>query len=241
VHGVQFWNGEGCAMTGSRRQAVGVMLGLVAVLLVGALNVKEYRAATRNVPWGPQHSMLVMKTGPNEAEATDVIWTRFKIPWSDKTGTAFTGSAKDTVFITDENDTTRTDILSTADWAWDALDLGVATAITNVATLTLTCNVNNGAADTIYASIEKCNGKCIRNRTLSAATGACLVLQGDARADKALYRGVLQYDPDAPAAVNVIQPGDDFRLVVQGDQGGTTPKLSQCRIYVTYPKRAQTR
>lgn len=167
---------------------------------------------------------------------SDVVWVTKQIPWNNKTGTAFTGAAKDTAYVTDENDTTRTDVVSTADWAFEAVLNG--TAVVNVAYVTVTCRTNNGAADSVYYSIEKANrGVIVRNRTLAAAAGTCALLQGDARATSAVYRGTLSWDPDSPETINLLGPGDDFRLVVQGDQGGTTPKMSQTRIFVTYPQR----
>lgn len=185
-------------------------------------------------------TVALMLSAVSLASATDIVWTTKQIPWSNKTGTEFTGAARDTAFITDENDTTRTAIIDTADWAWDALSgIGVAAGPVNIAYITIVARTNNGAADTLYFTTEKGHGSVLsRNRTLPvAAISASAVLQGDARADKAIYRGPIHWDTDGTMIVNQLSPGEDFRLVVQGDQSGTTPKLSQCRLYITYPMR----
>lgn len=181
-------------------------------------------------------------------------WMRLPGKWSDKTGTAFTGSAKDTTFITDENDSTRTDEIDTATWDWNAFHIaGASSGAIVVAHVEIAANLSNGAADTTYFTIEKKSqarnlstgaamaGKWTYNATMAAAAGACAVLQGVAQAGQALYRGVLLYDPDTQPALNTINPGDIFRLVVKGDQGGTTPKLSGCRITITAPIRQARR
>jgi hypothetical protein len=194
----------------------------------------------------------VILTSSAHASGSDVQWESVHLKWATKTSTVFTGTSADSQFITDENDTTRTVAFDMSIIAWDAFaGEGVAAGPINVAYLTFSAAVTNGAADTIYYSVEKRAqvgagaGTSIwtRNRTLAATISASAVIDGmmPVGTGAAIFQGVLQWDPDGSTLINQVKPGDVIRLVVQGDQGGTTPKLSGVRCKISYPRRVQSR
>ena len=180
---------------------------------------------------------------PASAAGTDVVWKTVLLPWgSYGAGTAAAGDSLKWQHITDENDSTRTAFVSTADWAWDGIEgIGVAGGVTAVAYLTCGCQTNNLAAgnDSIMFMVEKRapNGKVNYNATMVAAVNSVLYAQGAGSSTQAIFRGQLHYDSDAAETVNLISPGDDFRLVLKGDQGSTTPALGKCSLWITYPSR----
>lgn len=183
------------------------------------------------------------------AWATDITPRRIDVKWAYKVaGTNFTGTAADTQFVTDEADSTRTDWIDTSTWAWDTYTIpGASSAAIIVANVEIACNTNNAAADTIYYMIEKraqgrgvAPGRATQNSTMAAAAGSQALIVGGVSATQAMYRGVLLWDPDTPATINQLVPGDVFRLVVKGDQGGTTPKLSGTRVTIYTNIRRQS-
>lgn len=172
--------------------------------------------------------------------ASDVVWKTIALPWA-SAAAALTGDSTRVQHIGDENDSTRTAFVSVADWAWDDLKVpGSSSGPVNAAFVECGClQVSAGSADTIYMSVEKRarNGRVARNATLAAAAGTVLLLQGVQQPASAVFRGVLQYDPDSQDSVNLLAPGADFRLVIKGDQSGTTPGYGGCSISITYPSR----
>jgi hypothetical protein len=173
------------------------------------------------------------------AAGTDVVWRKKQIQWASTTA-ALTGDSLRIQHIGDENDSTRTAVINTDDWAWDIAHGGTTgNGPTQIATIECGCTANNGAADSIYFAIEKqtASGRFVRNTTITAAVGTVLAIQGVSQATVALFRGGLTWDPDAAETLNLVAPGSNFRLVVKGDVGGTTPALGGCSLWLTYPSR----
>ena len=176
------------------------------------------------------------------AGGTDVVWRTVAVPWASYgAGTAAAGDSIRWQHITDENDSTRTAFVSTADWAWDAALGGASQGVVGIAYLTLGCITNNLSVtnDSLYIAIEKRapNGKTAYNTTITAAIGTVLTLQGAGSANGAVFRGQLQTDLDALELVNLIYPGDEFRLVLKGDVAATSPAMGKCSLWLTYPAR----
>jgi hypothetical protein len=179
------------------------------------------------------------------ASGTDIVWKTKQIPWAFKAaGTNFSGSAKDTAYITDEADSIRTDVVNTGDWAWDAFTIGPGAFTVNAsAYLTLTVNQNNGTADSVYFMIEQGKGGTLgANGPLPAAAALGNYLGkvgvGTFAGSRICFQGPILTDvDDVPVTSNRLYVSQDFRLVLRGDQSGTTPKMSQCRLWITYPSR----
>lgn len=198
------------------------------------------------VGWALGLATLVVMLAPGAssvfAAGTDVVWLTRQIPWASKT-TPFTGSARDTAYITDEADTTRTAVISTGDWAWDAIaGSGAATGAQTVALLTVTAEVNNGTADSLYFHIEQgVRGRFNHNvpgaAAFAPALGNYLVKLGNAGNTKIVFQGPILGDPDLLPTVGNVWLIPEFRIVLRGDVTGTAPKLSQCRAFITYPSR----
>lgn len=180
---------------------------------------------------------------PARAAGTDVIWTTVPLPWAFYgASVAATDDSVRWTHIADENDSTRTAFLKTTDWAWDAISgIGTVAGPVGIAYLTCGCVTNNLAVgnDSIYVMVEKraANGKVGYNATMAAAVGSVMYLQGAGSANGAVFRGQLQYDNDSAESANLIGPGDEFRLVLKGDQGSTTPAMGKCSLWITYPSR----
>ena len=200
-------------------------------------------------------SLLTLLARP----ASAVEWVTKQIPWSgpgaagfvagggfiDSTGRIVAGG-KDSLFITDEADTQRTVIVSTSDWDWTSgVPYGTVATIVDLAIVTVVAQLNNGAADSLYGQIEKCDayGNCMT----TAGSGAAFVTPSfflpafaTFGAGKIVFRGVIGADPlGSGVAPTTLWLDPAFRLKFVGDVGGTTPKLSGCRAYITYPKKTR--
>jgi hypothetical protein len=173
------------------------------------------------------------------AAGTDVVWRKKQILWASTTA-ALTGDSVRVQHIGDENDSTRTAVINTDDWAWDIAHGGTTgNGPTQIAMIECGCTANNGASDSLYYSIEKqtASGRFVRNTTINAAVGTVAFRQGVSQATVALFRGGLTWDPDAAETLNLVGPGANFRLVFKGDVDGTTPALGGCSLWLTYPSR----
>ena len=177
------------------------------------------------------------------AAGTDVVWRTVPLGWASYgAGTAATGDSIRWQHIGDESDSTRTAFVSTDSWAWDAISgIGTVAGPVGIAYVTCGCQTNNLAVgnDSLHMAVEKRapNGKVSYNATMTAAVGTVLTLQGAPSANGAVWRGQLQYDNDSVETLNLIGPGNEFRLVIKGDQGSTTPAQGKCSLWLTYPSR----
>ena len=169
----------------------------------------------------------------SNAAGTDIVWKTKQILWS-----STTADSQLIQTIGDETDTTRTQAISTGDWAWDAFVSGPATGTLFGARLTFIGLTNNAAAESLYYVPEfGINGKWSRFNGLSGAAGVCATSVGLFGITNPIYHGNLIVDPDAAPSATNIWLAPNFRLVVAGDVGGTTPSVSSCKIYLTYPTR----
>lgn len=191
-------------------------------------------------------------------------WVTKQIGWTGPgAGKALASGGYDTLMITDWADTQRTVIINTSDWAWEEIGKvnsnGGATLAG--AFITITAQKSNGKADSLYAIIEPCfNGTCgnkisagiqsvwttsttyplpaggiAANYTWAGGSAAYTTLTPPA----IVFQGPIQLDPDTWATGGNAWLRNQFRLVVVGDVGGTSPQLNACRIYITYPQRSQ--
>jgi hypothetical protein len=184
---------------------------------------------------------LALSVAPSHA--TEITWVTKQIPWARFNAVAAPAeSLQSGLRLRDENDSLRTGVIDTSDWDWDAYQIpGSAGGIFVAATITITSSFSNGATDTIYYQVEKgLNGKFVRNNTLVATTGSFALIPG-ASSDGTIFQGVLFADPDAPQGNNQVWQTPQFRICVEGDQSGTTPIQYGTKIFITYPKRAQSR
>ncbi len=117
----------------------------------------------------------------------------------------------------------------------------------------MTAEVNNGTADTCYALLVPCDprgGGCgiATSATTplgeyTTATCAAVLVAGNGPAGRIKYgagritfSGTLNLDSDTRGAGNAwMLPR--WKLMIVGDVGGTAPKLSGCRLYLTYPRK----
>ena len=177
---------------------------------------------------------IIPALSPASAAGTDVVWVTKQIRWSHAT---VDSQVRQT--IGDEADTTRTVAVSTADWAWDAFVSGPATGTLLGVKLTFVGRFNNAAAESLYYVPEwgSGTGKFARYLGLSGAAGLCAVPIGVFGITNPVYHGSLIVDPDAAPSATNIWLAPEFRLVVAGDVGGTTPSVSECKVFITYPSR----
>jgi hypothetical protein len=176
------------------------------------------------------------------AQATDVVWVTDQVKWA--TGAHDSTGNGDWTFLADEVDTTRTNTISTGSWAWEIFYADPTSPGNQaVAYLTFVAEATDGQADSIYYCVEKgYRGIYQRNNTLAAAAGQVAVLQGiGLNPAGQVWQGVLLADIDAQSTSTSPFLAPEFRLVVFGDQSGTTPAAAKLRCYITYPKRAQSR
>lgn len=188
------------------------------------------------------------------AQASGVEWVTKQIGWDGPGGggTAVGGVGKDTLFITDEADTQRSVVINCSDWAWEEIANTKNTGGTAqiAAHIQLTASTWNGAADTLYALIEFCGprgcavaaGNVQTQAGFAGAHTLRLPTAGTFSDTYVQFQGVIHADADAATAIGQVpylQPA--FRIKIAGDVGGTTPKLSGCRLYLTYPKRIGSR
>jgi hypothetical protein len=154
----------------------------------------------------------------------------------------------DTTFVTDESDSDFV-VINTADWDWPAANPASGILPYVQAFVTFTAQTSNAAGDSIYYVVQRgvptytAAGIPITiwenwpAGPTSAAGNVAVVDQGFGGTSNVRYSGVLLADADAlPTAINCYGAGL-IRLRVQGDQGGTTPKLSGVRCFIRYPKR----
>lgn len=184
---------------------------------------------------------LALSVAPSHA--TEITWVTKQIPWARFNAVAAPAeSLQSGLRLRDENDSLRTIAIDTSDWAWDDYSIpGSAGALLTVATVTITSSFSNGATDTIYYQVEKgYGGKFVRNNTLVATTGSFATVPGFS-SDGTIFQGVLYGDPDSNGGANQVWMTPQFRICVEGDQSGTTPIQYGTKIFITYPKRAQSR
>jgi len=150
----------------------------------------------------------------------------------------------DTTFVADESDSDFVTFdLSDMDW----MPFSAGTNVYEAAIVTFTANVSNAAGDSIYWVVQR--GTSYYNQVssttvtawenwpagpTSAAGNVAIVDQGFGGTANVRYVGVLLADPDAAASAINIWGAKMIRLRVQGDQGGTTPKLSGVRCSIRY-------
>ena len=172
------------------------------------------------------------------APAHAVSWREVQAYWATST--------PDTTFITDEGDSDFVEI-QTGDWFWPVPGDAAASSPFVCAHLTFTVQTSNVAADTIYYVPQI--GVPLRPGSTTvlwqnwpagptAAAGNCAVVQqGFGGTSNVLYTGVLLADADAIMSALNVYGAKRLRLRVQGDQGGSTPKLSGVRVMVRYPQK----
>lgn len=202
--------------------------------------------------------------GASSATA-QVEWVTKQIGWASGGGAVQGGTGYDTTYVTDEADTNKTVVISTRDWAWDVIAQAItATTATQMsAYLTLTAQQSNGTADTCYAIISPGYGGTYGAvgtgplGTRTTGTCAAVLIAGNAASPLVtfgpgsattpykgppaiVFQGPINFDSDTRGVGNAwLLP--EFVLTIVGDVGGTAPKLSGCRLYLTYPKRVGSR
>lgn len=180
------------------------------------------------------------------AHAGNTVLGFKQLQWRDASAP---GGVADTTFLTDESDTTRTIAFDTSDWDWGALAAaqgGVATGAMAARVIFVATALTNGVTDSIYFNVEKGTGRdsiFTANTTIAAAVGSVALPEGtvssSATATSGTWTGVLMIDPDTPGASNVWM-APFIRLRVAGDQSGSSPKNSGLKVYIAYPKRAES-
>lgn len=175
------------------------------------------------------------------AQAGDAILGVTQLRWKEVGAIVYT----DTTYLTDEADTTRTEPLDTSDWDWNSIATGQLTGGHGVRVFFVSSTAtNNGVSDSLYFTVEVGTGRdtiYAANTSFSGAVGGCALAAGGITSPNShVWSGQLLCDPDSFLANNVyLVPS--FRLRVGGDVGGTTPKISGLKCYVTYPKRAASK
>lgn len=201
------------------------------------------------------------------SQAAGVKWVTKQIGWaSPAAGVALSSGGFDTLMVLAEDDSNRTVVVNTGDWAWEALLPGAATSAANpCAIITVTGARVNAAAESLYVIPEKCyRGACARSvlaagtwtttnltaltpfgmtgatwGTWSAGSTATIPYTLASNA-VVMYQGPLHVDMDEVGGTNSTLFGSpEFRLNVIGDIGGTTPQVNRARVYITYPQRSQ--
>jgi L-lactate utilization protein LutC len=164
-------------------------------------------------------------------------------------------AARDTTFMTDEADTTRTEWISTADWDWEAMiGSGVAASQGGPVVKFWSANLtNNGVTDTLYYTVERGIKRgniegvgagdtviAVPQTTITAGT-FLVAISSITSPNNNVWEGTLNLDVDAqpsPAThVGNIYLAEYIRFRVSGDVSGTTPKISQLRCRISYLKR----
>lgn len=231
----------------ARRIAAVALTAVVSTLLAVSLSHASVKWVTRQIPWaGPGAGGIFQGGG-----SIDTLGVK--------------RNAADTLMITDEADTNRTGVISTSDWAWEALQQGAAGGLSSGPIITVTGARVNAAMESLYTLVEPCkDGACARMvlavgtwttlnlpaltafgqttvgfTTWSAGSTATIpyTLRSPATV---IYQGRLKVDFDDDAAgTGNLWERPEFRLNVIGDIGGTTPQLNRARIYLTYPQRSQ--
>jgi hypothetical protein len=175
------------------------------------------------------------------ASAGDALLGVKQLRWKEVGAIVYT----DTTFMTDEADTTRTEPIDTYDWDWDAIASGALTGGHGVRVFFVSSTTtNNGVTDSLYYTVEVGTGRdtiYAANTSFSGAVGGCALAAGGITSPNShVWSGQLLSDPDSFSANNVyLVPS--FRLRVGGDVGGSTPKVSGLKCYITYPQRAASR
>lgn len=157
------------------------------------------------------------------------------------------GAVVDTMFQTDESDTLSTLPVDFSD-AYVSENLASATAGTAETVVRLTLLVtgaNNGAADTVY---------CVPLPLVDAFLGdylypssgtypppnafISLIRTSLAGNMPATFIGYMKLDMDAlpDGAGGAFAWGNKYKFFLSGDIGGTTPKLSGCKLFASYPR-----
>jgi len=220
------------------------MLGRIS-RLVGALSVAL--------------ALLTLGLISTNANSAGTKWVRKQLGWSGPGAAgALAGGGLDSLFITAATDTQRTVAFPASqivDWEELGRQVGLTNAVSNGFLVEVTAHKWTGTADTLYARIEVCGGDGGCNMIAGSpatnanwATTPCLLLQtgatfpdsavGGSRATAVRYQGYISVDSDAGATGQSLWM-QDFRIKIAGDVAGSSPKLSGCRIYITYPQRAQ--
>ena len=159
----------------------------------------------------------------------------------DKVSFTWQDTGKDTTFMQDETDTTRTNWISTRSWDADAL-MHNGNAFLLPVYFFATGSAIPEATDTLYYTVEKrftsATGRIVltQNRSLAASAGACAIAE-TGTANNRVWVGYLTFDADAAQSNQTISWGDEFRLRVAGDQGGTSPRVSGLAGCIYFPKR----
>jgi len=164
--------------------------------------------------------------------ASAATWTWKQVYWD--TTTSRIGLPQ--IHIGDEADTNRTKLVDTSDWDWGAFETQVsakgvpvwfiAKGIVSVAD-SIYYIPEQGAAGMVGAHANRL-GITVSIYNSAATLGGASV--------NGVYFGYLQVDFDARTAEN-IYGAKDFRLLVFGDQAGTTPSLSGVECWIRYPKK----
>lgn len=172
-----------------------------------------------------------------------VQWVEKQAFWS--------SSTPDTTFIADESDSDFVNV-DTSDWFWPEGNDAAASSPYVQAFVTFVAQTSDTDADSIYFVPQI--GVTSRNAAgalvtvwqnwaagpTAAAGHVAVITQGLGGTANVRYDGVLLADADAMQTSLNCYGAVKLRLRVQGDQGGTTPKLSGVRCFIRYPKRSGT-
>ena len=188
---------------------------------------------------------------PSAAQASAILTTKL-VRWQEVGAIVYT----DTTFMTGMSDTTRTEWIDTSDWDWDAIKRnltgGVVGAVARITFVSRTAT-SNAVTDTIYfypeVSISSVSNPADTAWTLApamgagagpvAAVGTYASSAGTNPIGALAWYGLLIGDSDGIATgVPNLYECPRFRLRVNGDVSGTTPKVSGLACYITYLKRA---
>lgn len=152
----------------------------------------------------------------------------------------------DTLFQGDESDTSTTQVVDISDaYANSNVASVTAASVQNIVKISLVASgANNGAADTVYCTpLLEHDGFLHDYPPISAgwpqaASAVALVRTSLAGNCPALFVGYMKVDLDvaSDAAGGIFVGARNVKFFLNGDVGGTTPKLATCRMYVSYPR-----
>lgn len=199
--------------------------------------------------------------------ASGTKWITKRIPWGSQGGVSIPGGT-DTILIAVTPDSNRTNAISTGDFAWEeagrtawstASVTSSADTLVNFALLTLTCQARSTGnnTDTLYANPEVCwGGGCAHSDIVHTGVGIndAVQLTIDPKATSAaglaaattpytltspaqvVFQGYIKVDPNSAGRPNNIWLKPSVRWNVASAASRT---YYACRLYITYPQRAQ--
>lgn len=188
-------------------------------------------------------AVVLASTVATIAHAGDALIATKQVQWIEPGAS----TATDTTFVQDENDSVRTVAIDTSDWDWDSIAHAQLTGGSSVVRIWFVATGGASvASDTLNYAVEPYVGSVYGyNSALPAAASvwnSAYVWGGTLQAGHGnlVFAGSLLADPDSYSLSNVwLTP--QFRIVLRGDQSGSSPKVSGVKCYVTYPQRAASK